>query len=227
MIMRSASDRGFLMLRPARFAWRRALAVWRRLLSSEILLGSGFHMRVVRRVWDWRGRPVPPPHEVKRLLVREVARDCRCRVLVETGTHEGYMLLANHRHFARLVSIELEDELWRRASVRLSGLHNVTVLHGDSSTVLPPVIQSLREPTVFWLDAHYSAGGTAHGVYETPIVEEIRTILASQDALAGSVVLIDDARCFGEGDYPTIDQLAALISPRPIEVADDVLRFEI
>lgn len=183
-------------------------------------------MRRSERRWIAGGRTLPPPGAVKQRAVREAGRAHGCRVLVETGTYLGDMLLANHRHFDRLVSIELGEDLWQQARVRLAGLHNVTLLQGDSATRLREVVASLDEPAVFWLDAHYSAGITARGDTETPIGVEVQAIIAAE-GLAGSVVLIDDARLFGHGDYPNIEEVARLIAPREPEVAADIIRFAV
>jgi hypothetical protein len=177
------------------------------------------------RVWLSAGRPVPAPEQVKQLLVRQAGEDYGCRVLVETGTFEGDMLLANRHHFARLVSIELSEELWRRASRRLRRASNVTLLHGDSADLLPGVVADLCEPALFWLDAHYSKGITAPGSTETPIEAELRTILAAP--AGGHVVLIDDAQDFGRGDYPSIDSIRKLIAPRELAVVDGIIRFRV
>lgn len=183
-------------------------------------------MKRSERRWISEGCPMPPPGPVKQWIVRQAGRERGCRVLVETGTYLGDMLLANHRHFDRLVSIELSDELWKRATKRLARLDNLTLRHGDSATQLREVVATLAQPAVFWLDAHYSAGITARGDLETPILEEIRVIIGSV-RLAGSVVLIDDARLFGQGDYPAIAEVEALIAPRSLKVEKDLIRFQV
>jgi len=73
---------------------------------------------------------------------------------------------------------------------------------------------TLPEPALFWLDGHYSGGNTGKGEKETPIMEEIETILSSP---LPHVVLVDDARCFGtEKDYPTLSDFEAFVhSYRP------------
>jgi hypothetical protein len=205
-------------LRPARAGWRWFGDARRRASTTD----RG--MRSIERRWISEGRPIPPPGPVKHWMVRQAGREHECRVLVETGTYLGDMLLANHRYFDRLVSIELGEELWQRASLRLAHIPHATVLHGDSTAQLSEVVATLTQPTVFWLDAHYSEGITAKGRSETPITEELRVIIEAE-WLAGSVVLIDDARCFGIGDYPTLDEVAALIAPRELHVADDVMHF--
>ena len=178
--------------------------------------------------WDASGRPVPPPHPIKQEAVREAARRHRLRVLVETGTFRGEMVEAMRRHFDRVISIELGDEMYRRAAARFAGFPAVQILHGDSAVVLRDVLETLDEPAVFWLDGHYSEGDTAQGDLDTPILQELEHVLGHR--VTGHVVLVDDARLFdGTGHYPTVAEVAELVrSRRPaasIEVLDDMIRI--
>ena len=81
-------------------------------------------------------------------------------------------------------------------------------------------------PAVFWLDGHFSAGPTARADLDTPIVEELEAVLTHDRD--DHVVLIDDARLFGTGDYPTIDQVRAQVARhRPhwqVDVHTDIIR---
>ena len=203
---------------------------WRRVVLRtplSLLVGSRPHTEWVRRRnyrrWIEAGSPIPAPPEAKQLIVRRTAQEHGCRVLVETGTYSGDMLVANLRQFSRLVSIELDDDLWKRATTLLGGVRNVTLLHGDSAELLPGVVAELDERALFWLDAHFSGGATARGNLDTPIEAELRTILAAPTY--GHVVLIDDAREFGQGDYPSLDVIKRLIAPRELIVEDDVIRI--
>jgi hypothetical protein len=186
-------------------------------------IGEERRRRRIYRGWVGAGRPVPPPPEVKQLIVRRVAAEHSCKVLVETGTYLGEMMAANHDHFSRLVSIELSPELWRAAQTTLRGAPNVTLLQGDSAKLLPGIVADLTEPTLFWLDAHYSGGVTALGPVVTPIVTELETIFESPTG--GHVVLIDDARELGQPGYPSLDELRLLAAPREVTVEDDIARI--
>ena len=81
---------------------------------------------------------------------------------------------------------------------------------------------------VFWLDAHYSGGVTAKGSTECPLEHELQII--AEHACTGHIILIDDVRLMGSGDYPSLArvcELACRINPRyRIEVRDDILRCE-
>jgi FkbM family methyltransferase len=176
--------------------------------------------------WQRDGRPVPPPPAFKRKVVRAYGRRYGLGTMVESGTYFGDMVEAQRRTFGRVVSIELSPELWRSAADRFASVPNVTILQGDSTDVLPRVLADLGGPCLFWLDGHYSAGVTARGDLETPVWSELEAIL---DRRGPDVVLIDDARCFGEGDYPSIDAIRALVADRrpdwSVAVADDIIRI--
>jgi hypothetical protein len=146
--------------------------------------------------------------------------------LVETGTYLGEMVAAQRTRFHRMWSIELSPELHRAAVQQFENARNVTLLQGDSGDLIEKVLADLEGPALFWLDAHYSEGNTARGSLETPVWRELQAILASPEE---HVVLIDDARHFGTGDYPSIEAIRGLVeSSRPgwtCNVATDIIRI--
>jgi hypothetical protein len=183
-----------------------------------------------RRIRAWRreGSPVPPPRHYKRALLREAGRRFGIRTLVETGTWHGGTVEALKDDFERVVSVELDETLHRAARERFAKDDHVTLLQGDSGSVLPKVLADLREPAVFWLDAHWSAGDTARGDLDTPIAAEVSAIL--DHPVRTHVVLVDDARLFvGKDDYPTVEQFRAWVAERRpdlcFELRDDVIRI--
>ncbi|MEZ6051187.1 MAG: hypothetical protein R3B91_06250 [Planctomycetaceae bacterium] len=186
--------------------------------------------RQIREVhqWEANGRPAPPPHIVKQRAIREHAHRYGTTILVETGTYRGDMVEAMKHDFDRIYSIELSEQLHEECCERFARTPHVTLLQGDSGRVLGELMPSIDQPTLFWLDGHYSAGVTAQGEKDTPIWEELGHIFAAPDL--GHVLLIDDARCFGQDDgYPTITELQEFVrSHRPhlqMTVQDDSIRF--
>lgn len=152
------------------------------------------------------GRLDRAPHLLKRRLIANRARDFRPEVFVETGTLFGDMTYAQRNRFRRLYSIELDDTLFERATRRFRSCPHIRILHGDSGQKITEVLRELDQPCLFWLDAHYSGGVTAHGEAMTPIFDEIRHILAHP--VRGHVIVIDDARLFnGTDGYPTFRAL--------------------
>jgi len=175
---------------------------------------------------QWTAAPIPPPHDYKVQIVLGYARRFDTPTLIETGTYRGDMVEASRRHFQRIWSVELDVALSEAATARFRPYRNVTIVNGDSSQVLPRIVADQPGAILFWLDGHWSGGITARGPLDTPIVGELETVLERPGD--NDVILIDDARMFGEGDYPPIEALSSMISTkRPewhIEVRDDILR---
>ena len=180
--------------------------------------------------WEAAGRPAPPPHSVKQQNLRDYRDRFGLEILVETGTFKGDMVEAMKGSFRKIYSIELADHFHSAAVERFKPDHHVEILHGDSGRVLSGLVPKLDAPTLFWLDGHYSAGNTARGDKDTPVMEELGHIFANQNLRC--VILIDDARCFeGKSDqvYPTMDEVRSFVAQhRPdwkVEVATDCIRI--
>ncbi len=183
-------------------------------------------LRVSR--WKLRGRPLPPPAGYKRDTLRQYARRYQLKTMVETGTFHGETGFAMKDIFARFVTIELSPDLHAAAVRRLSRFPNIECRLGDSSVVLPELLQTIEEPCLFWLDAHYSGFYTAKGELETPISAELGAVLRHK--VRNHIVLIDDARCFdGTHDYPRLAELReSVLSLRPdmaFTVEHDIIRI--
>lgn len=115
-------------------------------------------------------------------------------VFVETGTYKGNTTARMARHFRDVHTIELSEELYRRASDRFENQSNVTCHHGSSPDVLRSLAPTIDEPAIFYLDAHWSGGVTAHGEVEVPLLEEIDIILARN---MPDIIIVDDIRLVG------------------------------
>ena len=198
---------------------------WRR-LSVHPVIRPFTEWRIYAR-WTLVGRPVPAPPIVKQHILKQYQDRFRLQALVETGTFTGETVEALRGRTARIISIELVPALHAAAVRRFAGAANVRLLQGDSTTLLPDVLQELRGPALFWLDGHYAGAGTA-GAGESPLLHEVRALLARPPG--GDVVLIDDARQLtGMGGYPSLDELRATIRHnRPhadVTVEDDIIRW--
>ena len=163
--------------------------------------------------WEQSGHPVPPPHLAKQKVLRSIAEEFGYKVLVETGTYYGAMVEALLHEFDAIYTIELSEYLHRLATRRFKSSRHVYVIQGDSATKLPEILAGLACPTLFWLDGHYSAGVTARGAEDTPILQELNHILSGKDL--GHSIVIDDARDFGvEPGYPTLEQVTSFVKER-------------
>jgi hypothetical protein len=175
--------------------------------------------------WERRGRDVPVPHLVKQQVLRDHARRFDLATLVETGTCDDDMVRAQLREFRTIYSIVLDTALYEAAAAQFRNHAHVHIVHGDSGTVLAVVLHRLTGPALFWLDGHYSAGVTALGAKETPILEELAQILATGE----DQVIIYDARLLGfDPAYPTLAALKVyVLAGRPhatIKVELDSIR---
>jgi hypothetical protein len=130
--------------------------------------------------------------------------------------------------FRQIYTIEIDHSLADGASRRLERYPHVRVLEGNSADLLSQVLAELREPALFWLDGHYSGGITGRGPTDTPLMRELESIY--QCGVRGHVILVDDARCLGNGDYPTLIEVKRmLLKIEPlyrIDVAEDIVRWE-
>ena len=61
----------------------------------------------------------------------------------------------------------------------------------DRSSAASDVYKRQDKPCLFWLDAHYSGGITAHGAEMTPIFDEIRHIPVSYTHLRAHETVLD------------------------------------
>ena len=142
---------------------------------------------------------------------------------VETGTYHGAGAAALAELFPAVETIELSwrNYLLARLRVRHRAVH---FRRGDSRRLLRPS----SVPTLYWLDAHWSGGGTAGKDVECPVLEEIA---ATQGGHPGDCYLIDDARLFVDpppaphdpAKWPSLEQLRSALLPRHVTLEGDVI----
>lgn len=168
------------------------------------------------------------PARFKHAVLRQYARDSGIRRFVESGTYRGDTVAAVQDGFDMVISVELDDALYEAARRRFDAVAHVEILQGDSGQLMPQIVERLDAPTLYWLDGHYSAGVTARGIEETPILRELDAILGG--GRRGDVILVDDARCFtGDGGWPSVEDLRHRVrSLQPelvFDVRDDIIRI--
>lgn len=179
-------------------------------ISPTEQLGPGLSSQVVIENWIADGKPFPPPHAVKQLMIKDIQDKYGYNIFIETGTYMGDMVEAQKKNFEKVFSIELGKDLYERAVKRFENDKNVSILLGDSGDVLNFLIRKIDEPAIFWLDGHYSSGITAKGAKSCPIYEELSAIFSGK--VLNHILLVDDARLFiGEDDYPTLNELTKFI----------------
>lgn len=195
-------------------------------------VGLYYPLNYVRQIpaiirWMRGGCAGPAPHAVKMSVVRSYLCKYNLKRFVETGTYLGDTLEYIAREGVVCTSIELSEQLHAKAMERFAGFENVNLILGNSAQEMPKLLKGLEKPTLFWLDGHYSGGFTAKGEKDSPIMVELEAIY--NHAVAGHVILIDDARCFdGTNDYPQLDELLRRINKEgryKSEVSIDIIRL--
>ena len=162
-------------------------------LLSYLIHGNWYS---IRRGCIW------PEASYKRGMLKRLQDAYQLPYFIETGTYKGDTTRALRQRFEKLWTIELDNILFEKASMKLNPYSNIVVLHGDSSEVLKQIIPVLDRPALFWLDGHYSGEGTAKGSVAAPLLEELNIIKKS--AIVGHVIAIDDISdfCLKDGNMP-------------------------
>jgi len=149
-------------------------------------------------------------------LNEEIARQAAAggvRRAVETGTLNGESAIKLASIFERVDTYELSRLLALKSWWNLRAYRNVHLHVGDSRKLLRPS----TEPTLYWLDAHWSAGPTAGRTRECPLLDELAI---TSPGTVGDWYLIDDARMFvnppppphDPAQWPTIEQIRDLVA---------------
>lgn len=166
--------------------------------------------------WFFSSRKGPPTNATKQRALRKLAETFDLSYFVETGTHSGATVNAMRGHFKKTYSIELSEEFYLAAYAWFKSDDSVSIIHGDSGVEIEGVVKQLSGPALFWLDGHYSAGATARGDKDTPILEELEHIYSQK--LFHHVVVIDDARLFGtDPEYPTVQEIESFLNSKDIK----------
>lgn len=152
------------------------------------------------------------PHDLAFQLKQIGKIDC----FFETGTFHGQTSLWASQNFERVITVEASTALYAVARKNLEGCRNVEAVFGKSAGAIAKRIFDLPN-TIFWLDAHWSAGDTAGQDAECPLLSELAIIAPT---LNKNIVMIDDARFFTEAPprghnylhWPTLDEIFRVLS---------------
>lgn len=130
---------------------------------------------------------------IPKKLVLLIKEHFSLEVFVETGTFEGRTSVWAAGKFRDVYTIENSKELFDSVSKILSRYKNIHLLYGNSAMQLKKVIAEIKQPSIFWLDAHWCGGVTYGNDDPCPLLDEIRTIKQSGE---DHILMIDDARFF-------------------------------
>jgi len=203
--------------------WYRTLRRWAKPLM-EVLRTPPFLAGVCR------GEYRPAPQGVKMRILRSYLRGRAGVTFVETGSYLGDTISAVKDLCARVVSIEIDPELYEMCRRRFRRCPNVRIILGDCVAVLPQVLDALDGPAAFWLDAHYSGGVTGRGSVDDPVLSSLLQIRAH--GVRPCLILADDARCFDGADgrpglLDVFREMRAIDSRYRIRVHNDIVVAEL
>ena len=117
------------------------------------------------------------------------------KTFIETGTLVGTTTKHAAPYFDQVYTIELSEKYARKSRENLKRFPHVHVLQGRSEVRLQEILEREGAPsTLFFLDAHYSAGETAQAKNDPPVNEEFLVI--KPHIQENTVIILDDIRCF-------------------------------
>jgi hypothetical protein len=97
------------------------------------------------------------PHGLLRKVARKYPDFGGIEVFVESGTFKGKTAIVESRFFREVHTIELSPELYRaNLAVFQRDFPNIFAYEGDSASVLQELVMKIKEPCLFFLDAHWS-----------------------------------------------------------------------
>lgn len=174
--------------------------------------------------WVIDGGKVPSHELWKRWMLIKYGRKYHLDYFVESGTCGGLTVKKLSKYFKVLYTIELNRDYYERAKNNLSHIKNINFIYGDSGVMIPKVLSLLKEPALFWLDAHYSGGDTAKGEIDTPIVSELTAIISSP---IHHTIMIDDMTDFtGNNGYPLKEEIEKMAKGRKVMYVKDIMIIE-
>lgn len=145
-------------------------------------------------LWMFGGYQSPAPWRVKCAVLTRYGANAE--VWIETGTYLGKTSKWLASSGVRVVTIESEPSLAKRAKKKLLKFQNLEVIHGSSEAVFPELLKNLRGNVAFWLDGHFSGGVTSLSESETPIRSELSWIQLHRSNWSSLSVFVDDFRSF-------------------------------
>lgn len=145
-------------------------------------------------------KSTPPPDLFKQRLVKRIGKEFNLKSFVETGTYRGDMTAAAASVFDKVYSIEIFQPFYERAVARFANRPKVKILKGNSGEDLKKLLTEIKEPALFWLDAHGGKTAKQPDGSETaaPVRPELEAIL-NHSLRDKHVILVDDIHTFVRG----------------------------
>jgi len=138
---------------------------------------------------------------------------------IETGTYKGQTAIWAAGLFNKVYTIENSRELYGLLENTINNYKNIHQIFGNSASELDKIVAEIKNPAIFWLDAHWCGGSTYGALDPCPLLKEIMIIQQSE---LNHIIIIDDARLFlkpppepQDPDYwPGIKEISILLNKR-------------
>lgn len=158
------------------------------------------------KYWEKRNYLENAPQFIKELVLEKYS--IKNANWIETGTFRGETTKYLSKRYPLIYSIEPDVEFYKVALNRFKN-QNVKLFNDISENIFPILLPTLKDNLNFWLDGHYSGGGTFKGNKECPIIDELNAIEVNFNNFEKISIFIDDVRLFlsSANDYPSIDYL--------------------
>jgi predicted O-methyltransferase YrrM len=136
-------------------------------------------------------------------ITREILNKYRkdTKIFIESGTALGHTtMLAVKNGFDKIYTIELSEKYYELAKIKFEKYPQVVCLLGNSKDKISEILNEIKEPALFWLDAHFCGGDSAKADKLVPLYEELETI--SKHYIKDHTIMIDDVRLMGDVNEP-------------------------
>lgn len=155
------------------------------------------------------------------------ARDyIKATALVETGTFRGETAFWAKDKFERVITLELSPTYYKISEELMKDTHNVLLILGDSRDWLGQVcIGRHNDPTVFWLDAHYSGITETNDPHGFVLLDELNII--NNNFFGPHIIMVDDYYVINKRELAPHDKIMELlvdkgVNNRDVRVVDDI-----
>jgi hypothetical protein len=112
---------------------------------------------------------------------------------VETGTFQGDTAVWASKHFKNVKTVEFSEEIYKNTKATHGAIPNIEFIFGDSRSELKKLSATLKDPALFWLDAHWCGVNSYGKEDQCPLIDELSLLIGSG---VPHFILIDDARLF-------------------------------
>jgi hypothetical protein len=132
---------------------------------------------------------------MSRSLNRECLQKHPAKYFIETGSYTGGgASAARVMGYEKIISIEIDEDLYNTCVKLFKDDSNVRFIHGNSALELEKVLETIDEKALIFLDAH--------SLEYNPIMEELEAI--KNCGFKDHIIMIDDKREFVRGVWTDI-----------------------